>query len=289
MVGIGVVELAQHDQRPAPTAAGERLYDLEDRVVGFDAGDRDQETVGLETQAGERLRAHRIHRHAAIRNSDDRLPAAPRRQMIGDGRVVGDQPVRRAGRNPFVEPEPAADGPAPLRTPPLDPIHVGQNRPSLGPKIGEEDSRVVAEHEAQAVAAGRIERAVPVEVERRHRTLGRDLDMNEFYAPPLLGPQAPAHGLDLMLAIDRDMPALTDQEQTQMLREGFKPAVSGRYPARAHNDHGSSGRHRCSLSLRTARSISLAAAPSLTVDAPTIQTRSDFEQSFSVRGKSRSN
>ena len=157
--------------------------------------------------------------------------------------------VRRPGRDPFVEPEPAADHPVPLRTPPFDPVHVGEDRPAPRPEIGQEDRRVVAEHEAQAVAAGCIERAPPVEIERRRRALCGDLDVDELDPPPKLGPQAAAHDLDLMLAINRDMPALPDQKQAEVLCECLESPVSGRDAARAQNDHGSSGRHRRSLSL----------------------------------------
>ena len=90
MVGVQVVELSQHDQRPVPRPPGEGLNDLEDRVVGLDPGDRNEEAVGGQVEAGERRRADGIDRHAAIRDGDDRLPAAPRGQMIGDGRMVGD-------------------------------------------------------------------------------------------------------------------------------------------------------------------------------------------------------
>ena len=114
----------------------------------------------------------------------------------------------------------------------------------LSAQIGQEDRRIVAENEAEAVAPERIEDAAPVEVERGQRPTARHLDVDPLDAVPMIGPSAARDRIDLVLAIDGDMPAMLDEEEAEMLGEGLEAAMRGRYAARAQNDHGSSGRHQ---------------------------------------------
>ncbi len=230
---IAVVDAHGAEDHEPDTAVPtrERLDERQDVVVGLDAGDRHEIAAGVQPQ---RRRADLGGRWvAAVRDGHDRPPRAPGGQMIGDGRMVGDEPVRGPRGDPFAQVEIGPDRERPFRAAPFDPVHVGQDPGAADTQERQEGRTVVAEHEADAAASSRVAGTDGVERQGRGGALQRDFHGDLFDAVPDLRRDPRADPVDLPLAIHPDAPAPDGQITGEALRKSLEPAMSGRNSARS--------------------------------------------------------
>ena len=198
----------------------------------------DSEIVaGRQSQRRHRRDRRRRHLVAAVRDHRDRAARAPRRQMILDRRMIGDEPMAEPRAEPFVEIEPRAHRQAPFRALPLDAVHVDQDFLVPRAQQRQEARRVVAEHEAHAVLFRGVLHRMPVELHRAGRARARHLDLDALDAAPRVGGEALRHLRHILLTVNRHAPAALDQEQRELLGEALEAAMRGRHAARSKHQH----------------------------------------------------
>lgn len=232
-VMVGLILAEQHQLDAAPFLR-ERTHDVENGVLRLGAGDHGDEPAWFQSERSEVRDIRARDLIGAVGDHRDLAAADPRRQMIGDGRVIGHQVGADQAACSLVEPQPCALVPLPLVALPLDAVHINEVADAPEPVRRAEQRRVVAERQQQTlIGAHHVPHRAPVEDHRPRGALAPDRDRDPANAVPAVGVHRPL--APFVLAIDRDVPVALDQIQSEMLSEGLEPPVTGWNTANAHN------------------------------------------------------